>query len=40
MDISQYDTIPKKNTNSITLIDRIFDKQTNKRSNSIKRQNN
>ena len=36
-DINQYDTTPKNITNSINSIKKIFDKQTNKYSNPIKR---
>lgn len=39
-DINQYDTSPKNITNSINSIKKIFDKQTNKHSNPIKRKNN
>ena len=38
-DINQYDTTPKNITNSINSIKKIFDKQTNKHSNPIKRKN-
>ncbi len=38
-DINQYDTTPKNVTNSINSIKKIFDKQTNKYSNPIKRKN-
>lgn len=38
-DINQYDTTPKNITNSINSIKKIFDKQTNKYSNPIKRKN-
>ena len=38
-DINQYDNTPKNITNSINSIKKIFDKQTNKHSNPIKRKN-
>lgn len=38
-DINQYDTTPKNIANSINSIKKIFDKQTNKHSNPIKRKN-
>lgn len=39
-DINEYDTSPKNITNAINSIKKIFDKQTNKHSNPIKRKNN
>lgn len=39
-DINEYDTSPKNIANAINSIKKIFDKQTNKHSNPIKRKNN